>query len=154
MTLFFSRNKKIERAITFLLLIFFNLSSLACAAEPVLCIDQEESHVLAQEQFYLEACHVVNGTMQPKNDPSLDTCLTSGKNQERSCFDISLNSSDVSISSHQVKDLSSKRKLGTWFIAHPSLLARQTIKVAVKPDLQAFPSTSPLVSLQNIVLLI
>ncbi len=152
--LFLRRNKNIKRVFTLALVIFFNLSSLAGTAEPMLCIDQDDIHILVKEQFSLGACHTPARAIEEVNESRPNISAVCRQNSQTSCVDITSHSTTASISSRQVKKLLSKAMLSMLFFTQPPSMTQEPSSVLLKIRFQTVPPTFSLTSLQTIVLLI
>lgn len=153
MTSFISKNKNIEMAISLALLVFIALSSLADAAAPVLCIDQEKTHILAPGHHRQADCHPTEA-VQAVNQCSPDIFLTFGGNHTTPCVDISFNTGDSSIPSHQTMKPLSARRLAFSLPTSVQSLHERSSRVAFPVHSQTYPAASSLASLQTTVLLI
>jgi hypothetical protein len=152
-TFFIPKNKSIERAITVAVIIFFVLASLAGAAEPVICIEQEKSHLLAQGHFYPSTSHASDAVQSVNLFPQ-DIYLTSGGDHKTPCVDIYLNFCDSSIPSNQIKRLLPVRMPSFLVSEYVCASNKTSSQVSFCADFQTYHANSPLVILQTTVLLI
>ena len=153
MTSFIPQNKKTEMTISIALLVFIVLSSLANAAAPVLCIDQEKTHVLTPGHHHQADCHPPNAAQSVNQIPPAIS-FTFGENHTTPCVDISFNTGDSSIPSHQTKKLLSARRIAFLLPTFVQSLHERSSQVAFPVHSQTYPATSSLASLQTTVLLI
>ncbi|MBU0484916.1 MAG: hypothetical protein KKB30_10430 [Proteobacteria bacterium] len=142
-----------HRIITALTLIFYICSSLSVAAEPAVCIDQEEMHILAQEQFSLADCHL-SGAVQARSDLQPDIILTAEGTHETSCYDIYFNSFDSSIVSHQTRKLLSGKMVELFIACSSFFLTAKSSWFDFAVYFKTYQFLLRLVSLQTVVLLI
>lgn len=147
------QNKAIRKVITIAVLALFVMSSIAGAAESVICVGLDETHVVEQEHFPLAACHAVDASY---SESKSDRAFLWGSNErhENSCVDIALNSSESSISSHSLKRVFPKEL--PWDSASvrlPQSASASALSAKIIHH-QAYPAASPLASLRTVVLLI
>lgn len=140
-----------KKIITIVLLTVFVLSSSAGAADSMFCIDQDETHIFEQEEYYSVACHA-GSAAQPTNEPHHDILSVSKENHEQSCVDIAVSSYGSSIPPHNLKKLVLK---GCPLVLSSSCLPQFTLSThreATVPHFQIYPFALPLLSLSTIVL--
>ena len=144
----------IIKAIAMALIVLINLSSLASATTPVLCIDKEETHILTQDNLCPTTCHPPAESVETMRQSYPDIFFTSMKNIGGNCVDISINSCDFSIPPHQAKEFLAKRMPCAFVSPHRSFLSSTSSQFMFQVNIQPYLSTAPLISLQTTVLLI
>ena len=134
----------IQRVVTVLFLVLFFISSFSGAAEAILCIDQEEVHVLGQERFETTACHT-----PAENNSREGASQVSGENHLSPCVDIRLSTDYRSVNLSVLKKFNPEKR-GSKV---PRLLHIELSNVSMNDSSSCF-SASPHDSLSTVVLLI
>lgn len=154
MKIFLHRVKPLEKVIALILLIFFIYPSFVGAREPMLCIDQEETHSLVQDRFSPRACHANTAAFEVVKDFYSDISVACKKNPIRSCIDISSNPCNASFTSRIIEKLQLRTLLGMLLFEQYLPLLQGPNQAPLKFNTQPYLFNSSLTSLQTVVLLI
>jgi len=156
MITFFSKNILARHTFVALLVISFLVSSIASAALPAICIDQDEAHVVVRDHTQLVSCHGL-GFMSADGDVHGTNFLkikASQNNEPAPCVDIFLSSTETSIPSQQIKKNLSPCQKSAISMVFPSPYSSLSLGKSNALQIKADQLSTFLTSLQTVVLVI